>query len=141
MAVVQKALGVVWGVSSTGFTYTGSATVLNVKGTGQSFRKTAEKFECKDSNGETNGLVFFNPKKELTLRCYPSGATIAAAKTNNVLPDPGDKFVVTDADDPDVAGTYVVDECSKEKVNNGITTFDIRVTEYVSDLSATVAAS
>jgi hypothetical protein len=136
MAVKQKGLGVVWGVSTTNQTYTGSATVLNVKHTGQSYRKSSQKFECKDNNGETNGLVFFDARKELTLRCYPSGATLAAAKTNNVLPDPGDKFVVTDADDPDVAGTYVVEECSKEKVNNGITTFDIRIIEYVSDLSA-----
>lgn len=142
MAVKQKGIGVVWGVSSSAYSYTGSATVLTVKSTGQSYRKSAQKFECKDANGETNGLVFFDARQELTLRVYPSAATIAAAKTANVLPAPGDKFTVTDSDDPDVAGTtYVVDECSKEKVNNGITTFDVRMTEYVNDVSADVAAS
>lgn len=140
MSVIQKGIGVVWGISSTGYTYTAAATVLAVKGTGQTFRRSAEKFECKDGNDETIGLVFRNEKKELTLRCYPSSTTLALAQAANVLPAPGDKFVVTDAPDPDIAGTYIVDECSKEKVNSGITSFDIKVTEYATgDLSATIS--
>jgi len=139
MAVIHKGIGVCWGVSSSGYTYTASATVLRVKGTGQSYRKTANKFECKNETGETNGLVFSDQRKELTLRCYPSDTTLALAKTANVLPEVGDKFVVTDADDADLAGTYVTEECSKERVNNGIATFDIRMIEYVTDLSATIA--
>lgn len=139
MSVIQKGIGVAWGVSSSGFTYTASATVLKVVPTGQSFRKTSKNFECSNKDGETNGKVFFDQRQTLTLRCYPSDTTLALANTANVLPAPGDKFVVTDANDPDIAGTYVVEECGKERVNNGITTFDITIIEYVADISATIS--
>jgi len=139
MAVIQKALGVCWGVAGTGFTYTGSATALNVKNNGESYKKSAEVSEMKDGNGETIGLVVRNPVEELTLRVYPSGATLEAANTNNVLPAIGDKFVVTAANDAEVAGTYVVVGCSKERTIDNQVTFQIDVKAWSTDLSATVS--
>ena len=35
MGVTQKGIGVAWGITDTGYTYTGSATALAVKGTEQ----------------------------------------------------------------------------------------------------------
>lgn len=142
MSVRQKAIGVAWGISSSAFTYTGAATVLKAKGVSQSFRKQSDVVEVKDQNGEVNGLVFFNQSKELTLRVYPSDTTIALAKTaaGTMGMELGDKFAVTDADDPDIAGTtYVVTALGKERVQDNIVFFDITVKEFANDVTADTA--
>lgn len=142
MAVVQKGIAVAWGLTSSGYAYSASATALNIKGIEQSLTKDAQLFESKDNNGETNGLVFFDPTKEIGLRCYPSNTTIATAKTAAaVLPAIGDKFTITDADDATIAGDYVVMRVSKTKTVNGRCEFDIAIKQWATDLSATVAAS
>lgn len=138
MAVIQKAIGVCWGVAGTAFTYTGAATVLNVKNNGESYKRAADLTELKDGNGETVGLVFRNPTEELTLRVYPSGATLAAANTNNVLPAIGDKCVVTAGDDADIAGNYVITACGKERSIDAQVTFELSLKAWATDLSATV---
>jgi hypothetical protein len=139
MAVIQKALGVCWGVAGTGFTYTGAATVLAVKNNGEDYKRSADKHEVKDGNGEVIGLVFNNQQEELTLRVYPYGSTLANANTANVLPAIGDKFVVIAADDAEIAGNYIVESCGKARTIDGHATFDITVRAYASDLSATVS--
>lgn len=139
MPAIQKGLGVCWGVAGTAFTYTGAATVLNVKNNGEDFKKSADKHEIKDGSGDVIGLVFTNQQEELSLRVYPSGSTLAAANTNNVLPSIGDKFVVTAADDAEIAGNYVVEACGKQRTIEGHTTFDITLRAYATDLSATVS--
>ena len=141
MSVIQKGIAVAWGISSSGYTYTGSATALNVRATGQTLRKSADSEECRDLNGEVVGKVFFNQVSELQLRVYPSAATLALAKTANVLPAIGDKFVVTDADDSEIAGTtYIVEDSSKTRTNNAKVEFDITVRKYATDISATIAS-
>ncbi len=140
MAVVQKGIAVAWGITSSGYAYTGSGTALNVKSIEQSLTKDAEVFESKDSNGETNGVLFFNPTSELGLRVYPSGASLANAKTAAaVLPACGDKFTITDADDSTIAGDYVVMRVGKTKSVAGRCEFDLTVKKWAADLSATVS--
>lgn len=141
MAVTVKGMGVAWGITTSGYTYTGSATTLAVKTTEQSLTKDAEMVEIKDANGEAAGLVFFNPTSEVTLRVYPfhasslsSAATAAAA-----LPAVGDKFVITDASDASLAGNYVVMRVGKTRSAGAQVEFDITVKAWATDLSTTIS--
>ena len=96
-----KGLGVVFGVSSTAIAIAGAAA-SSWKVTGESISKEAETVIVKDKDGETKGMVVYDPRDVVGLTVYPHGASLADAKTANALPDIGDKCVITDADDGDV---------------------------------------
>ena len=136
MAAV-KGLGVVFGISSSAITIAGGARTWNI--TGQSVAKEAETVVVKDKDGETKGMVVYDPRDVVGLTVYPHGSSLANAVTANSLPDIGDACVITDADDGDVAGTYVVTSSSKSKSNTDVTSFDVEVTKYSTDISATVS--
>lgn len=142
MAVRQKAIGVAWGILTTqGYAVGAGAAVLKANPLSATFRKTSQIVEAPDGNGEPRGLIGFDQRSNLALEVYPSDTTIALAKTAGgtlgiaVL----DKFVITDADDPDIAGTYVVQEVSKTRRVGQMVTFDIQLTEYAADLSTDTA--
>lgn len=142
MSVRQKAIGVAWGILTTqGYAVGAGAAVLKANPLGNAFRKTAQIFEVPDGNGEPRGLVSWDPRSNLQLEVYPSDTTIALAKTAAgtlgiaIL----DKFVITDADDPDIAGTYLVMEVGKTRRVGQMVTFDITLTEFAVDLSADTA--
>ena len=137
MATV-KGLGVVFGVSSTAITIAGSS--VDYKFTGQSVAKEAETVIVKDKDGETKGMVVYDPRDVVGLTVYPHGSSLANAVTANSLPDIGDKCVITDADDGDVAGTYVVTSSGKSKSNTDVTSFDVEVTKYSTDISTTISS-
>ena len=136
MATV-KGLGVVFGISSAVTTIAGSA--VSYKLTGQSVAKEAETVIVKDKDGETKGMVVYDPRDVVGLTVYPHGSSLANAKTANALPDIGDAAVLTDSDDADVGGNYVVTSSSKSKSNTDVTAFDVEVTKYSTDISATVS--
>ena len=136
MATV-KGLGVVFGISSAVTTIAGSA--VSYKLTGQSVAKEAETVIVKDKDGETKGMVVYDPRDVVGLTVYPHGTSLANAKTANALPDIGDAAVLTDSDDADVGGNYVVTSSSKSKSNTDVTSFDVEVTKYSTDISATVS--
>jgi hypothetical protein len=138
MATV-KGLGVVFGISSAVTTIAGSA--VSYKLTGQSVAKEAETVIVKDKDGETKGMVIYDPRDVVGLTVYPHGASLADAKTANALPDIGDAAVLTDADDADLGGTtYVVTSSSKSKSNTDVTSFDVEVTKYSTDISTTISS-
>ena len=141
MAVVQKGIGVAWGITSTGYTYTAGATTLAVKGSEQGVKKDASLEEHLDpSTGSAIGLTFFNPTKEVSLRCYPYGSSLANAITAAAaLPAVGDKFTVTDSGDTVVAGDYVVMSVSRTRKVGGKVEFDITIKQWDSDLTATIS--
>ena len=141
MAVIQKGIAVAWGISSSAYAYTGSATALNVKSIEQTLTKDAQVFESKDSNGETNGLVFFDPTSEVSLRVYPSNTALSTAVTAGaVLPAVGDKFTITDASDASLAGDYVVMRVGKTRSVASRVEFDLTIKKWAADLSATIAS-
>lgn len=124
---VQKGLGVVFGISSTGiilktvastsassWTDSDHSTSSGTKGkwrfTGQSISKGGETVQLRDENGATLGQVIYDKNQELSLTCYPSGSTLAKAKAANVLPAIGDRAVVKE---PYAANTYDGDVGSK----------------------------
>jgi hypothetical protein len=55
------------------------------------------------------------------------------------LPDIGDAAVLTDSDDSDLGGNYVVTSSAKSKSNTDVTSFDVEVTKYSTDISTTVS--
>jgi hypothetical protein len=145
MSVAQKAIGVAWGIDSS-TVYTGVATVLKANPTSQQFNRSASLVEMPDKNGETIGAVFFNKIDELDLRVYPSDNTIALSNTaggtfgmgaGNTL-NPGDKFVVTSANDADLAGTYIVIKLGKTKKVGTYCEFDISVKRWPTDISTPI---
>ena len=138
MATV-KGLGVVFGVSSSAIVIAGAAA-SSWKITGESVSKEAETVIVKDKDGETKGMVVYDPRDVVGLTVYPHGSSLANAKTANALPDIGDSCVITDADDGDVAGTYVVTSSSKSKSNTDVTNFDVEVTKYSTDISTTISS-
>ena len=140
MAVTVKGMGVAWGITTSGYAYTGAATALNVKSQEQNLTKDAELVEVKDANGETAALVFFNPTSEVTLRVYPFHATSlnSAATAAAALPAVGDKFTITDASDASMAGDYVVMRVGKTRSSGAQVEFDLTVKKWATDLSATI---
>jgi hypothetical protein len=142
MSVRRKAIGVAWGLAGSAFAYAAAATVLAVKGVSEEYKKSARKVEVLDSNGEPNGLVFFDQRKTVTLRLYPTAATIANADTaaGTMGIEVGDRLTITAAGDPDLAGaTWVVDEVGKARTRDDIVFFDVTATKYAVDLSADTA--
>ena len=144
MAATVKGLGVAWGITTTGYAYTGSATALNVKDIEQTLTKDAEVVESRDADGDVNGLVFFNPTTELSLRVYPSAVsgtnTLANARTQAAaLPAIGDKFTVTDSDDASLAGDYVVMRVGKTRSVTNRVEFDLTVKKWSNDVTATIS--
>ena len=110
-----KGLGVVFGVSSTAIAIAGAAA-SSWKVTGESISKEAETVIVKDKDGETKGMVVYDPRDVVGLTVYPHGASLADAKTANALPDIG------------------------AKSNTDVTSFDVEVTKYSTDISATISA-
>ena len=137
MATV-KGLGVVFGISSAVTTIAGSA--VSYKLTGQSVTKEAETVIVKDKDGETKGMVVYDPRDVVGLTVYPHGSSLANAKTANALPDIGDAAVLTDSDDSDLGGNYVVTSSAKSKSNTDVTSFDVEVTKYSTDISTTISS-
>jgi len=124
---VQKGLGVVFGISSTGiilktvasssassWTDNDHSTSSGAKGkwrfTGQSVSKAGETVQLRDESGATIGQVISDRNREISLTCYPSGSTLAKANAANVLPAIGDRAVVKE---PHGANTFDGDLGSK----------------------------
>jgi hypothetical protein len=150
MSVRQKAIGVAWALPAADYTYgaaaaVGAGTALKVKTTGMSYRKLADSVETKDNQGEVNGKVYFNQREELTLRVYPSDTTLALGKAAgaSIGPAIGDKFYVDDPANPDLEtdmkGAWLVEGLSKERVQDGIVTFEVQLMRYAADITADTA--
>lgn len=127
MAAIQKGVGVVWGISTTGYTYTGSGTLRTQT---QGINHEADSDETRDENGEVINETTYNLREQVTLAVVPSGATMAAAATANILPKPGDEIKIIDPGDPDVGSatpgkSYSVLSASKAKSNVARVTIDI----------------
>lgn len=139
---VQKGLAVAWGITSTGYTYTGSATVLAVHATEQSLTKDAKMTESGDPiTGATVGLVFYDFTQEVQLRVYPKGSSLANAVSSAIaIPDVGDKFAVTDSSDTAVAATtYVVMKAARTRKVGDKVEFDLTIKKWENDLSTTAS--
>lgn len=143
MAEKQFGVAVVWGISTTGYEkITGAAGVAYPFRTEeQTFRKTADVEETRSENGDYANICIYGGQEELSLRVYPSAATLAAANTGNVLPEIGSSMRVADIDvdigkspagetqsPPDKQ--YIVMECSKARTGTTHVSFDVTLRRY-----------
>jgi len=141
--VTQKGLAVAWGITSTSYTYTGTATVLAVHATEQSLTKDAKMTESADPvTGATLGIVFYDFTNEVQLRVYPKGSGLTAATNAAMaLPAIGDKFCIIDTDTAVGAGgtgtPYVVMKVGRTRKVSDKVEFDITIKAYETDLSLT----
>ncbi len=131
MPEIQKGVGVVWGISSTGITYTGSGT-LRIQS--QALSKSADEDETRNEAGEVVNHTTYNLREEISLTVVPSGATMAAAKASNIVPDPGEELKIIDTDLEIGASSpgksYMVISASMNKTNNGKATIEITARRY-----------
>lgn len=140
---VNGVKGVVWGIA-TGMSGTGVTTSFE----SQSLQFSAEADEAEIRNGKGQVVVdiFYNQRQTITIEVIPTGATIAAARTANILPAPGAIVTVTDTEDTELAGTnagkYICVRASKSKSNTGATSISMELKQYVeNDVAVLVAAS
>jgi hypothetical protein len=170
MATV-KGLGVVFGQSSSGVilktvasSSAGAYTTVDHSVVGaaggrwrfnsQGVTKAAETVQLKDEAGATIGQVISDKNREVSLTCYPTGDTLARAKTSNVLPGIGDRCIVKE---PFVANTYdadigskasgtdyhyhhyLVTSASKSKSQTDVVSFDVTLQRWDSNNETTGA--
>jgi hypothetical protein len=141
MAESQRGVGVVWGITTTGAAYTGSGTLRHQS---QSFARSSDMEETRDELGEVINVTAYNQQQEIQLTVVPSGATMAAAKASNIVPVPGEKLTITDADVSLGGGStkdYMVVSATMNKTNNGKATIEITAKRWAGISSYTVLAS
>ena len=129
-----KGKGIVFGITSTGFTFAGAAA-LGIEPTSETLRHEAEITRFKDKSGEDVGAVVFNKSRRLTLNAYPTGAATSDANTANNLPNSGEACVITDTTDTEIGDDWMVESCEKAKSNGEITTFTIELSNSATPLN------
>jgi hypothetical protein len=80
----------------------------------------------------------------MSLTCIPSGATLAAAKTNldALIPSPGTAITIIDGDstlvDATFSGAYVIQSAKLNRTNKSMASVTVEVAQWDSaDLSVT----
>jgi hypothetical protein len=141
----QRGIGVAWGITTSGYAYTGSASVTwtpNVKATEQNidFEATLDDSSKDPITGATVGLVFSDFTQSIGLRVYPYDTTQALAATAaSILPMPGDLLVLTEGTtnraDTIAAGTYVVLKSSRMRKVGGKAEFDVALKKYENSMA------
>lgn len=116
---------IIWGVSASNLTGFTAAVSGGYTVTGEDLSKSAEKEEIRDGNGEIKSVYIYSGKKELSLKCFPSGSSASATS----LPGVGDIVTVTSGD-ADVSGNWICDSASKARKSDGIVEFDISLINY-----------
>ncbi len=161
MATV-KGLGVVFGQTSTGVIIktvadatptswtTVDHSVVGAAGgrwrfNSQGVTKAAETVQLRDEAGATIGQVISDKNREVSLTCYPTGDTLARAKTSNVLPAIGDRCIVkepyaSNTYDADIGSkasgssyryhNYLVTSASKSKSQTDVVSFDVTLQRW-----------
>ena len=122
---------VVWGMPNT-LTVTGLTTFEP-----QSYQLSSEgdNATARDYEGDEILSVWHNRKRSFTIEVIPTGASIAAAKVANVIPDAGTLITIADSANPDFDSEIVtVFECvraSKSGSNTGNFSISIEMRKHV----------
>lgn len=144
MAETVKGVGVFWGIGSS-FAMAGTGISGTHRPQSVDFDADSERVDIADYKGETVGAVFFNQKQTLRVEVIPTAATIAAAKTGSILPEPGALVTITDTADTEVSGTnsgkYIFVRGSKRRSNKDVVRLTFELEQYLgSDISTTIAS-
>ena len=102
MAVSTVGIAVIWGISNTGMDKNGSA-ITNaslIRYASQSLTRTTGSMEHVDAFGEVRGFTTYNQSSQIQIECYPSGTSVANARTlRGDMPQPGDRVTLADTVD------------------------------------------
>lgn len=124
--------GVVWGIA-TGMSGTGVTTSFAAQSL--QFSAEADEAEIRNGKGQVVTDIFYNQRQTITIEVIPTGATIAAARTANIIPTPGAIITITDTEDTEISGTnagkYICVRASKSKSNTGATSISMELKQYV----------
>lgn len=120
-----KGIGVVYGTSVTGLSFTGSADITS---TSESYERSAEKEELPDNTGSIKTLVIKKNSETLKLKVYPSGAAADA----NALPDLYSQVTIVGGD-TQTTGVWLAEKVSRERKIDGIVEFDLGLIRYLDD--------
>jgi len=116
---------IIWGVSTTNLTGFSAAVSGGYTVTGEDLTKESDKEEIRDGNGEVKTTYYYNGRKTLSVKCFPSGGSASATS----LPGAGDTVTVTSGD-ADITGDWVCDSASKARKQDGIVEFDLSLINY-----------
>lgn len=149
MANTLKGMGAVWGVGA--LTFSGVVITSSVaKYQSMDYARESDEAELLNESGETVGLSLFDHRRRINLSVIPTGASVAAARTNlsTCLPDVGELITLTA--DPNISasspqtmdthgGKYIVESASNSRTNNGFSIIDLVVKQFENaDISATI---
>ena len=122
---VTKGTAIIWGISTSNMTGHSAAVSGGYTFTGESLTKESDKVEVANGNGEIVTAYYYNGRKTLSLKCYPSGASASAVSQ----PAAGDTVTVT-IGDADITGDWICESSGKERAQDGIVEFDVSLIDY-----------
>ena len=135
MAVSNVGKAVVWGITTTGMSKDGTA-ITNASAiiySSQSLSRSTDTMEHRNSLGEVDGFTTYNQSQQLEVECYPTGSTLANARTlRDALPTPGQRVTIvdaTDANDP-TATDYICTAASYRKSNSDKATYTMTLQRF-----------
>lgn len=135
MAEIQRGAAVVWGITTTGITFsgtthTGSQWISQTQEAGLE----ADSDETRDQLGEVINRTTYNQQKTLSITVIPSSTTLSAAASQSVLPTPGSEVKVIDTDTNVGAGSpgtsYECQTASYSKTNTGKATISMTLKRW-----------
>ena len=100
---------VAWGLPS-GLSITGFTTILPQSFT---YRRDADEATVRNSAGQTVTEIWYDKRESLSIEVVVSGATIAAAKADSILPASGDIITIGDSATPDDAPNLTASNAGK----------------------------
>lgn len=132
MAETQRGVGVVWGITTSSTPFTGTGTFRHQS---QQFSRTSDSDETRDSDGDVINVTTYNQQEELQMTVVPSGATLVAARSSNIVPTPGSRVQIIDTLDTEVGASspgkdYMVVSASKSKSNTGKSTIEMTLKRW-----------
>jgi hypothetical protein len=125
MADTIDMLGVATVIGAGPTAITGVSTLIASK---SAFNRKAEKKVGKNEKGNTNRVAYMDHQKTLSVTFTPTGTSKTAVKTlagATATLKPGVVVTLNDADDPDIAGKWIIDDFKKNKGSGDDLTFDL----------------
>jgi hypothetical protein len=154
MAVTLKGVGAVWAVGSLQFTGLVVTPITTTEAKYQSFdfERNASNAKLTNEVGDTVGEAYYDKTHSVRVTIIPSGASVAAARTNMValLPEPGTAVTLVDPEaaastgtyygtDGRYSGAYIVDRARNSRSSTGFATIELEMHQNTeNDCSATI---
>lgn len=129
MAISYVGKGAVWGhnavLSAVTTNCIGTILILSYR-----FKPSADKYDIQEKVG-TEGRIAANPMETLTVEAVFTGTSISDAKTQAAkTPSINDIVTITDAEDTEIAGKWIVDDAEKGAETKGPKTISLTLVRF-----------